>query len=75
LKDKKSGISAGFTFFFYKYVSKFEAILSVGRELLQHKKKEKAALYRALVGAGSGSVCPVLRKILPFGMGYHHSGM
>jgi len=57
------------------YVSKFEVILFVGRELLQHKKKEKAALYRALVGAGNGSVCPVLRKILPFGMAYHHSGM
>jgi len=47
----------------------------VGRELLQHKKKEKTALYRALVGAGNGSVCPVLRKVLPFGMAYHHSGM
>jgi POLQ-like helicase len=52
-----------------------EIISFAFREILQHKKEEKKALYRALMSEGNGSVCPVLRKILPFGMAYHHSGI
>jgi POLQ-like helicase len=53
----------------------FEIISFAFREILQYKKEEKKALYRALMSEGNGSVCPVLKKILPFGMAYHHSGI
>ncbi|XP_049791288.1 uncharacterized protein LOC126198771 isoform X2 [Schistocerca nitens] len=44
------------------------------REILDHRKEEKQALIRTLISELNGSLCPVLQKTLPYGMGYHHSG-
>ncbi|XP_049765086.1 helicase POLQ-like isoform X1 [Schistocerca cancellata] len=45
------------------------------REILDHRKEEKQALIRTLISELNGSLCPVLQKTLPYGMGYHHSGL